>query len=61
VLAESPDVLPHLVDHEEVWIGAIPVNVKLQRSRFGQRLIEVGKHAPFVGIGSAWFSLAVLR
>jgi hypothetical protein len=55
MLAESLDVSPHLVDHEEVWIGAIPVNVKLQRSWFGSRVCEIGKHAPFVCIGFAWF------
>src|SRR5262245_36737118 len=54
MLAECSEVSPHLVDHEEVRIGAIPVNVKLKRSRFGSRFVEIGKHAPFVSIGFAW-------
>jgi len=53
MVAESMDVSPHLVDHEEVWIGAIPVNVKLKRSRFGSRFFDIGKHASFVSIGFA--------
>jgi hypothetical protein len=54
MLVESLDVSPHLVDHEEVRIGSIPVNVKLKRPRFGSRFFEIGKHAPFVSIGFAW-------
>jgi hypothetical protein len=54
MLAESLDVSPHLVDYEEVRIGAIAVNVKLKRSRFGSRFFEIGQHASFVSIGFAW-------
>src|SRR5262245_57772576 len=54
MLAESLDVSPYLVDHEEVRIGSISVNVKLKRPRFGSRFFEIGKHAPFVSIGFAW-------
>jgi len=55
MLAESLDVFPDLIDHEEVRIGAIPVNVKLKHSWFPSRVFEFGKHALLVGIGFAWF------
>jgi hypothetical protein len=55
VRSQGVDVSPYFVDHEEIAIETVPVNMELKRSRFSSGVLEIAKHAPLVRIGAARF------